>query len=221
MPNPGYSISFVYIVFLIRLICSCAAVLNINLLRTHSVCLKSGLTLIFVNYISVEKQHKQTQLKQTWNQCRHITYRHVHSLLTLTPCSHTHSHTQPCRHSGQRTDRDLCPAARSLVSPESQQHSDYTTNNRMLEQSPPCVSLLPFFCWLNFTTSFSLVSPRSGLAWSGLTRSAATRYCFITLWLRLVVCPVFALFRSKGEGKYQRDQCRHVHVGMSTRYRRQ
>lgn len=61
----------------------------------------------------------------------------------------------------------------------------YKTNNRKLcwlrcenSNNPhPCVSFLPLCCWLDFTTSSSLVSPQSDVAWGGLTVTRAAGYC--------------------------------------------
>lgn len=101
------------------------------------------------------------------------------------------THTPSRADSGsQRTDGDLCPAVRSVIHPPTPPHPPrvsiyYKTNNRKLcwlccenSNNPhPCVLFLPFCCWLDFMTSSSLVSPRSDVAWSGLTLAGAAGCC--------------------------------------------
>lgn len=107
------------------------------------------------------------------------------------------------------TDGDLCPAARSVITPPPTLRPSprvriyYKTNNRKLRwlrcqnsNNPhPCVPLLPSRRWLDFTTSSSLVSPRSDVARSGLTPAGAAAGALfsITLWLRhcCVFCSVY------------------------------
>lgn len=139
-----------------------------------------------------------------WSKNNKRTQKHrvmAHSILPVHSHTYEHmsTHTELCRQQWWSEDKRRHVSSITVTHIPQRVSVYYKTNNRKRcwqcsenSNNPhPCVSFLPFCCWLNFMTSFSLVSPRSNLAQSGLTLGSGTGYCFSHIVTRgPFVCPV-------------------------------
>lgn len=155
-------------------------------------CLYTFNTLIPKLTLTV-KNNTNKHNSKTWNKCRRMkkihTCSHVHShihthAVTLT---HTPSHADS---SGQRTDGDLCPALRSVISPW---ESAFTTK-QITGSCAGCavrIPTIPTLVFRSFPSSADLTlrppsaSCRLGQIWPEVFD---TKHCHRVLF----VCPVFA-----------------------------